>query len=63
MVDLVIESCLLAYDIQGPMAVVEAAGGIVTNWQGGPAHQGGQVIAAGDARAHAQALEILSKFV
>ncbi|MBL4807180.1 MAG: histidinol-phosphatase [Rhodobacteraceae bacterium] len=61
MVDMVIESGLLAYDVQGPIAVVEAAGGIVTNWQGGPAHNGGQIIAAGDARIHAQALEILSK--
>ncbi len=63
MVDLVIEAGLLAYDIQGPMAVVEAAGGIVTNWQGGSAHQGGQILAAGDARLHAQALEILNNSV
>jgi len=63
MVDLVIESGLLAYDIQGPMAVVEAAGGIVTNWLGGPAHMGGQIIAAGDARVHAAALEILNQSV
>ncbi len=34
-VDLVVEAGLQAYDIQGPLAVVEAAGGIVTNWQGG----------------------------
>ena len=63
MIDLVIESGLLAYDVQGPIAVVEAAGGIVTNWQGGPAHNGGQVIAAGDARVHAAALEILNQTV
>ncbi|MCF6305580.1 MAG: histidinol-phosphatase [Rhodobacteraceae bacterium] len=63
MVDLVIESGLLAYDVQGPIAVVEAAGGIVTNWQGGPAHNGGQIIAAGDARVHAAAMEILNNVV
>ncbi len=63
MIDLVIESGLLAYDVQGPIAVVEAAGGIVTNWQGGPAHNGGQIIAAGDKRAHAAALEILNNAV
>jgi histidinol phosphatase-like enzyme (inositol monophosphatase family) len=59
-VDLVIEAGLNAYDIQGPMAVVQQAGGIVTSWKGGPAQAGGQVIAAGDARVHAQALALLS---
>lgn len=60
-VDLVVEAGLQAYDIQGPMAVVQAAGGIVTNWQGGPAHQGGRVIAAANAEIHAAALETLSR--
>ncbi|KAE9627641.1 histidinol-phosphatase [Parasedimentitalea maritima] len=58
-VDLVIEAGLNAYDIQGPIAVIQAAGGIVTNWQGGPAHQGGQVLAAANAQIHAAALELL----
>ena len=59
-IDLVIEAGLNAYDIQGPMAVVQNAGGHVTNWQGGPAYMGGQVIAAGDARVHAQAIALLT---
>jgi histidinol phosphatase-like enzyme (inositol monophosphatase family) len=58
-IDLVIEAGLNAFDIQGPMAVVHNAGGIVTNWQGGAAHMGGTVIAAGDAHIHAQALALL----
>lgn len=58
-IDLVIEAGLNAYDIQGPIAVVEAAGGIVTNWQGGAAHQGGRVLAAANADIHAAALDIL----
>lgn len=58
-VDLVIEAGLNAYDIQGPLAVVEAAGGIVTDWQGGPAHLGGRAIAASNAVIHAKALKIL----
>jgi histidinol phosphatase-like enzyme (inositol monophosphatase family) len=58
-IDLVIEAGLNAFDIQGPIGVVQNAGGIVTNWQGGPAHMGGQVIAAGDARTHAAALALL----
>ena len=55
-IDLVIEAGLSAYDIQGPIAVIEAAGGVVTDWQGGRAHNGGQVIAAANAAVHAEAL-------
>lgn len=58
-VDLVIEAGLQAYDIQGPLALIEAAGGIVTDWNGGLAHQGGQVIAAANSDIHAEALAIL----
>ncbi|SES25419.1 myo-inositol-1(or 4)-monophosphatase [Tranquillimonas rosea] len=58
-VDLVIEAGLQAYDIQGPMAVVQAAGGIVSDWRGNPAHEGGRVIAAANARIHAEALALL----
>ncbi len=59
--DLVIEAGLNRYDISAPIAVVEAAGGIVTNWQGDPVSDGGQVIACGDLRVHAQALELLNR--
>lgn len=58
-VDLVIEAGLNAYDIQAPIAVIEAAGGIVTDWQGGPAHQGGRALAAANPAIHAEALAIL----
>lgn len=61
-VDLVIEAGLQAYDIQAPIAVVEAAGGVVTDWRGGPAHHGGQVLAAANAALHAQALALLAPF-
>jgi histidinol phosphatase-like enzyme (inositol monophosphatase family) len=60
-IDLVIEAGLNAYDIQAPMAVIEAAGGIVTDWNGNPAHDGGQVIAAANAEIHAQALAAIQK--
>jgi histidinol phosphatase-like enzyme (inositol monophosphatase family) len=59
-VDLVIEAGLHPYDIQGPQGVIEAAGGVVTDWKGRPAHRGGRVIAAGDRRVHAEALALLS---
>jgi myo-inositol-1(or 4)-monophosphatase len=58
-VDLVIEAGLQSYDIQAPIAVIEAAGGIVTNWEGGPAKDGGRVIAAANTAVHAEALAIL----
>ena len=57
--DLVIESGLKPYDIQPLIPIIEAAGGIVTTWAGGDAYDGGQVIAAGDRRMHAAALELL----
>ena len=59
--DLVIEAALAAYDIAAPSALVHAAGGIVTDWQGGDCRWGGRVIAAGDRRVHEQALEVLSR--
>jgi len=58
-IDLVIEAGLHAYDIQAPIAVIEAAGGIVTDWQGAPAHGGGRVIAAASPEIHAEALSLL----
>ncbi|MDE2793135.1 MAG: inositol monophosphatase family protein [Paracoccaceae bacterium] len=62
-IDLVIEAGLNAYDIQGPTGVIEAAGGIVTDWRGRPVLDGGRVLAAGDARVHALALEVLRSSV
>jgi len=55
-IDLVIEAGLQAYDVQAPIAVIEAAGGMVTDWQGGPVHEGGQVLAAANREIHAAAL-------
>ena len=60
-IDLVVEAGLNAYDIQAPIAVIEAAGGVVTDWQGGSAAQGGRVLAAANPALHAAALEILSR--
>lgn len=59
-IDLVVESGLQPYDVQALLPILEAAGGVMTNWSGGPCGNGGQVIAAGDPRVHAQALEILA---
>ena len=59
-IDLVIEAGLQPYDVAGPIGVIEAAGGIVTDWQGGSAAGGGRVIAAGSPEIHAAALALLN---
>lgn len=59
-VDLVIEAGLNAYDIQAPIAVIQAAGGVVTDWQGGPVHEGGRALAAATPQLHAEALRLLN---
>lgn len=61
-IDLVVEAGLNAYDIQGPMAVVQAAGGLVTDWRGNGAENGGRVLAAGCAEIHAAALSFLREY-
>lgn len=58
-IDLVVEAGLQTYDVQAPIAVIEAAGGMVTDWQGRPAHGGGRILAAANAAIHAEALAIL----
>ena len=58
-VDLVIEAGLQPYDIAAPIALVEAAGGIVTDWRGNPAHDGGQVLAAATEGVHRAAMALL----
>lgn len=62
-VDLVIEAGLQPYDIQSSIAVIEAAGGIVTDWSGGPCDQGGRAIAAATSELHTAAMEVLSAHV
>ena len=58
-IDLVIEAGLQAYDVQAPIAVIEAAGGVVTDWTGRPAHEGGRILAAATPELHAAAMERL----
>jgi myo-inositol-1(or 4)-monophosphatase len=58
-IDIVVEAGLKTYDIAPLVPLIEAAGGVVTTWEGEPALEGGRVIAAGDRRVHEQALAIL----
>jgi fructose-1,6-bisphosphatase/inositol monophosphatase family enzyme len=60
-VDLVVEAGLQAYDVAAPIAVITAAGGVVTDWQGRPCHDGGQVLAAANPQIHAAALALLAR--
>jgi len=58
--DFVIESGLKTWDVAALVPVVEGAGGVLTNWQGGPAHEGGQVVAASSEALHTQLLALLA---
>ncbi len=58
-IDLVIETEIKPYDIAPLIPIIAGAGGMVTTWEGGPAQNGGRIIAAGDARAHAAAIALL----
>jgi inositol-phosphate phosphatase/L-galactose 1-phosphate phosphatase/histidinol-phosphatase len=61
-VDLVIEDDMGTYDCLPLVAVVEGAGGTITDWAGRPLglKSDGRVLAAGDARAHAAAMALLN---
>ena len=59
-VDLVIEGGLSAYDIMPLIPIVEGAGGIITDWQGNAALNGGLIVAATNKRLHEEVLELLN---
>lgn len=59
-IDLVVEAGLNAYDIAALIPIVEKAGGVFTNWQGGSAAEGGQVLVAANANIHSAAIDLLS---
>jgi myo-inositol-1(or 4)-monophosphatase len=60
-IDLVVESGLKPYDIVALIPIIEGAGGLVTAWDGGSAAGGGAIVASGDRRVHAAALELLGR--
>lgn len=61
-VDLVCEASTKPYDYCALVPVVSGAGGVISDWGGQPLGLGsdGRVLAAGDAAAHAAALQILA---
>jgi histidinol phosphatase-like enzyme (inositol monophosphatase family) len=60
--DLAIEADMGVYDYLPLVAVVEGAGGIITDWAGRPLglESDGRVLAAGDKRAHTAAMALLN---
>jgi myo-inositol-1(or 4)-monophosphatase len=58
-VDLVIETELKPYDVLPLVPIITGAGGVITTWDNGPPVAGGRIVAAGDKRVHAAALEML----
>lgn len=59
-VDVCIEGPVQPYDIVALIPLIERAGGVVTNWDGGRAEEGGSVIAAGSAALHEEVLALLN---
>ena len=59
-IDVIVESALQPWDIQALIPIVENAGGVVTTWDGGPAIDGGRVVACGDRQLHAAVMDTLA---
>ena len=59
-IDLVIEAGLAPYDIIPLIPIIERAGGMVTDWDGGPAISGGNIIASATSDLHELAVSILN---
>jgi myo-inositol-1(or 4)-monophosphatase len=59
-VDLIVEGAFRRWDVAAVIPLVEGAGGIVSGWDGEPWRDGAPLLASGDARLHAQAVELLA---
>ena len=59
-IDLVVECGLKPFDIVALIPIIEQAGGVVTTWDGGPASDGGDIVAAANRQLHEQALALLA---
>jgi len=58
-IDLVVEADLKDVDIAPLVPIIEAAGGVVTTWDGGRAEKGGTCVAAATPQLHEEAIRVL----
>ena len=58
-IDIILEGNLKPWDVAALVPIIEGAGGVVSDWEGSPFTTGGNIIASGDLRVHADALKIL----
>ena len=58
-IDVALDAGLQSYDIAPLVPIIEAAGGIVTTWDGEPATVGGNIIAAASRQLYEEALSLL----
>jgi myo-inositol-1(or 4)-monophosphatase len=59
-IDVIVESALKPWDVQALIPIIENAGGVMTDWQGRPCADGGQVVACGDPALHGEVLRVLA---
>jgi myo-inositol-1(or 4)-monophosphatase len=62
-IDVVVEAGLQTWDVQPLLPIVEAAGGAVATWEGGPAQQGGRIVAAANAALLAEVLALIKSTI
>lgn len=58
-VDIVVENSLKPYDVGALIPIIEQAGGIMTDWEGGRPEKGGRILAAGSKAVHEAAMALL----
>jgi myo-inositol-1(or 4)-monophosphatase len=61
LIDIVIETELKPHDVMALIPIVTGAGGVITTWENEPPQNAGRIVAAGDPRVHAAALELLNR--
>jgi myo-inositol-1(or 4)-monophosphatase len=59
--DLVVEAGLNPYDILAMIPIIEGAGGVITDWDGGSALGGGRVLASANPALHRAAMAALAR--
>ncbi len=58
--DIAVDAGLQAYDIVALIPLIEQAGGVVTTWTGGPAENGGDILASANPALHEKALRLVA---